>query len=185
MTFLLDNLGATLIGGTVFLILLFTARFGQAESVETTVHYASSRSAASYGATLTRELRSLSRVVSLRETDGVFEFDARVTPGDTTQRRVVYRRVEAGSRDGQPLYRVQHTVDGALVGESPVLITDWQVEARRADGSLAASPSEAAQVTVSFEAAAPFALATDASEEVEQTRWATAVFPPFLRPTHR
>lgn len=187
MTVLLDHLSATLIGGVVLLIVLATLHLVQVEAMETTMHYSLARSTASYGDVLTRELRSLSRVISLREnpSDSTFTFLARVSAGDTTQSEVNYRRVLAGHRGGRPVYRIERYVNGALEGGSPVLVTDWNIEALRFSGQPASNTAEAVQIGVAFEAVAPFETEEHIAEELERTQWSLAVFPPFLRPDGR
>lgn len=179
MQFIFDNITAALVGLTVLLIILFATQRGSSEAVSTISYQAMLKQAAAFQEVVERDIRSLSRVGTVQETDDVFSFSARVTVGDTTQHLVEYRRTVAGARGGDTLYKIERYVDGVADGESAPLVKEWTAEARASDGNIAASADDATQIYVWVETLMPFEVSD--RQVVKSTTWETTLFPVALQ----
>lgn len=179
MQFLLDNLIASFVGMTVLLIVVFTTHKGSSESISTVSYQAMLKQAGGFQEVVERDIRSLSKVSTVEETDGVFRFSARVSIDDTTQHVVEYRRTTAGSRDGNTLYAIERYVDGVADGQSAPLVKEWTAEARTSDGSLAPSAEDATQIYIWVETLIPFEVSD--RQVVNSTTWETTLFPVALQ----
>lgn len=179
MSVLLDNLAATIAGGTVLVILAALSLSSQTRGVEAVSSHALRTQIESFGDVVQTDLESLSTPLSLDGSAGAFAFRARLTPHDTTQHLVQYTLLPAGERDGVPVFEVGRTVDGVAEGRSGPLFTAWSVVARAADGAPAVLPSDVASVHVVLHAVAPFRPPGTQSVGA-RSRWETSVSPIIL-----
>lgn len=179
-----DHLSALVAGAVALLMLASVDQRGKTDSVRAVEYYTLSTQSASFGDDLLRDFESLSSPISLDTTGGVFAFRARLTPHDTTQHLVTYTRSVAEVRDGTPLYRVSRSVDGAVAGGSPGLLSIWNVQAQTAAGAPAATPADVGQLHVVFEMVAPHATPPTAGEGVHgipnRKRWEARIAPSIL-----
>jgi hypothetical protein len=183
MQFLLDNILASIIGGTVFMMIVALTIRGYETQLDTTNHYALKQQELNFIEVLRQDLHGVQKVYSVTENpvDSTFTFRTRINPqADTTTAVVKYKRVWMGMRGTTNYYQVQRFVNNAGSGASMLTITDWEIEARNADGEPVADSTlgDTGQIYVRFEAGAPF----KEDEIVKLSRWEATFRPPMLRP---
>jgi hypothetical protein len=184
MQFLLDNILATVIAGTVFLMIVSLTVRGYETSVDTTNHYALKRQELNFIDVLKQDLSGVQKVYTPVEdpADSTFRFRTRINPGnDTTTAIIKYRRVWTQERNDVDFYQIQRIVNDAPSGASMLTITMWEIEARNVAGNpvVDSTLGEAGQIYVRFEAAAPF----KDDDIVSLSRWEATFRPPSLRPS--
>lgn len=180
MQFVLDNLVATIIATTVFIILLAVNFRNQSAAVEATNFYMLKQQQLTFIDVIKHDMQNVSRLESVAEhaTDSTFTFRAQTSSTDTTKQQVVYRRRRAGSFDGTPLYRIERYVNGTLAGGSPSVLTTWQIQALNDEDNPVADPNDGRRVYIQLEMALPYQR-DEAS--VEQARWEATFVPVLLR----
>lgn len=182
MQLLLDNVVASIIGVTVFLIIVSLTMWKNETSVDTTNHYALKSQELTFIDILKQDLQSVTAVYDVTETvtDSSFRFRTQLSPPDTATGIVTYRRKRVGERDGVPFFQIERYVGSNRSGASMVTVTDWTIEVRNANGNKVAKPNIdlGEQIYVRFEAAAPFR----EDKIVRLSRWESTFRPPMLRP---
>ncbi len=165
MQLILDNLAATIIAGTIFLMLVAVSFRSQEAEMEAYTFEALRKQQVNFIETLRRDMLSLSSLEDIVEdpVSHTFTFYAWY-PGESDSMKVVYRRVPVEVRDGVQLYQIERYVGPALGGTldldgaSMPSLTAWRIEARNGEGSPdIAGPEEAEQVYIEFRAISPFA----------------------------
>jgi len=180
MQIILDNLGATLIAVTIFLMIFnLNSRNGQTLT-ETTAFYMVTTQTEAFAKILRRDLQGVADILTITEEtqlDGSteFRFDSRIGD-DTTRHTIIYRKQASLVRHGIPFYYIERVVDGVVEGGSLDILTDWEIVALNEDAGNITDPDDAAQVYVRFETASPMVEA----DVVQSIRWETRFFPPLL-----
>jgi hypothetical protein len=183
MQLLLDHLSATLIGGILLLTLVLVNFRHQNAALESTGNYALNRQMLDFTAVLQRDLKNVSQVETVAETDSTFIFFAQTSSADTTQYEIEYRRIQVDERDGMPLYVIERYVDDALTGSSMGIISEWTIQALETDGTPATTPAEARQIAVQVHMVMPFEITDEkeASSGLEETAWEATFRPALLQ----
>ena len=176
MQFLLDNLAASLIGMTVFMIMVLVNHSNREALTDSTAFYAMIRQQEEFGQILTRDMQGVEELLTVAEASGSFSFRGYI--GDEpTRHTITYQREQVRVQDGVPYYRIKRLVDGEPDGGSADVITEWTIEGRDPYGSAAGAPESAAQIHIRFEAGSLLG----ERAEVEQSYWEASFFPPLLQ----
>jgi len=166
MQFLIDHITATMIGGTVLLILA-VAQFRTNEAVvDQTSYYASKKQVLE----LTNMIESDFKNVGLGVPPGApvfnevtptaIEFNLLLAPGDVATSAVRYEAVPIDTLelDGQsePLFQLRRSVNGVLTGQSPPRMAEFVVELRNIEGNPVANPEDTETIHVHYALVPPF-----------------------------
>ncbi len=185
MNVIVDNIGATIIGATVMLVVMNVQFENQLVAAEASAYHMIQQQTLSFAQLIQRDMQNMSRVVDLHEDANSFEFVAQTSSVDTTQRTVEYRRIQTGTKmqDGTavPLYQIQRYVNGVIDGSSYDALLSWQITAENQDGNAATIPAEVSQIDVKFVATMPGGIEISDRIEVEDTRWSSTFRPMMLR----
>lgn len=178
MQFLIDNLLATIIATTIFLILVSATLHSQMRNIEMNNLYGLKKQELNFIELLKRDLHGVSKVDNVTETsiDSSFTFYAQLDNANPIHIPVKYKRIKVGMRGDVPLYQIKRFESGVPAGASMVTVTSWVIEARNSEGGAITDPEDAGQVYVRFEAAAPW----KDDETVKRTRWEATFRPPLL-----
>ncbi len=179
MQLILDNLLASIIASTIFLILVSLSFRGQEQAADAANNYALKKQELNFIEVLRQDLHSAIRVkTATSPPDSSFVFIRQSDQHGATD-SVTYRRKYVTSRNGRKLYQIERLSGVAYSGASMATVTDWQIEAQNKHGN-AVHPDtldKATQIFVRFEAAAPF----KEDSIVTLSRWEATFHPPLLR----
>jgi len=178
MHFLLDNLIATLVAGSVFLILIGINHRNQQAAFEAVNFYAMRQQQIAFIDMLKRDMQNVTRLETATEQGN--EFILFVTePSTSNEIRVIYRREPVIGTDYVRIqrYEIQGSSQVAA-GRSADTISHWQIVARNAASQPVVDPTAATQVYINFEMGAPFR----EGRIVKRARWDAAFRPPMLQP---
>ncbi|GIV59106.1 MAG: hypothetical protein KatS3mg043_0195 [Rhodothermaceae bacterium] len=181
MHFILDNITASMVLGTVVLSLLFVTRRNQQALVEANAFYSLNVQTLNFTYTLQRDLQNASRVDVVSETDSLFTFRAQTDPADTTRHEVTYRRTKVGRRNGTDLFQILRYVNGVLAGASMGTLTGWQIQGLDAAGQPAAMPSEVKRIHVHLQAITPVQMSSAEVVSLEETDWEATFYPQMMQ----
>lgn len=190
MQLLLDNLLATIVTSTVFLILVSVNWRSQQNKMDSINHYALKKQEINFVETIKKDLAGVNDVVTVKEqADGSFTFQTYLDMNSSTLYEVTYKREFVGMRLDDSLFQIKrfekNLSTGAIVygGSSMLTVTTWKIEAHTTSGQLAGIPAAAQQIYVRFEATLPFE--TDWQQHGNLTlttsRWEATFRPPLLR----
>lgn len=197
MQFLLDNLMATLIAASLFLILVTVNHRTSEAAIEANIYYAMKRHEYNFIDFIKHDFRSMREVRSTNEAahhggnDSTFAFIAEVRDSPTASRRIAevqYRYGFTRSRDGQKLFQVERWVDDGTgtmkqAGASTGTLTGWEVQALNSNKQEITNPAQldlAAAVRVRIEVAPPF-LHKEMRQALPRSRWKTTFWPRFMQ----
>lgn len=172
MQFLLDNLTASIIAATMFMMMLSVNVRTQQSLTETTAFYAVTAQTESFTQILRRDMQGIVEILDNAnglEGDTTHAFSFRGTIGnDLNEYIITYTPEHIKTRttiiesDYQKrdtlttsFYRIKRTVDGAEAGGSGDILTNWEMKCRNASGQYTTDPDVCAQVEVVLEAASP------------------------------
>lgn len=195
MLSLFDNITATMIGTTVFFLMVALHTQMQEASVERTVHYMAKSQAIEAGAWLQDDIANIAAginrhtspaqaIEALEEGDDEvtrrFSFRRRLTTDAAAESEVVYTITPADTlvvRQGVgtievPVYAVERRIDGAFTGGTKPFFTDFKIELLDASGAPTALREEASQVRLQF---ATIALYVEKEGYLRRNYWATTV----------
>lgn len=177
MNILLDKLSASLITGTIFLMIFTINTNNQETLTETTAFYALTRQSEEFAKILRSDLQSIEEVLTVEEVSHesggtAFRFQSRIG-SDATLYTIAYVKKAVDGRDGY--YQIERYVNGVQRGGSYDVITDWEILALNEDAGTITDPANAAQVFVRFEATSPFL----ETEVVKSIKWESRFFPPM------
>lgn len=183
MQLILDNMLASMVGGMVLLLAVAVGYRDMLTTVDATNSYALKQQELTFIKVLQQDLHAAKRVETPEEDPLTkeFRFVRSKSLTDPTEITVTYRREFVEMRDSVALYRIQRIENGNVYdGSSMLTVTDWQIAAWNEDRQPINSTnlSEAAQIYVRFEAAAPF----KEDKNVVRSRWEATFHPPLLRP---
>lgn len=194
MNVILDNLVATIIAGTILLILISVSHQRQMVAAEKVGYYAMRKQQLSFIDIMKRDMRNLTEAESAVQspTDSTFSFLAYIDTTNTTIGRITYKYRRVGQRDTVDLHQVQRFVQPAaggtqeLVGMSMATLTGWEIEARSPTNVAVTDPANARRIYVRFEAATPFYVNSEANgikrrPAISQVRWEASFSPPLLQ----
>jgi len=189
MYFVLDNLLATLIGGTViFIILAMQTQMQEAAVDQIGMHMAKNQTLAfaewiqedfgNIGAGMPGDASILEVSAHSGDADqtGTFRFQRHTSSSNTTVVQVAYTlsAVDSLTIDGQkvPLYQVQRTFNGTAAGSSTPSLTDFSITMLDEGGQVTALTAQARQLQVRLSVAFPF---SSADAYLRQTYWHTTL----------
>lgn len=179
MHFLLDNLVATIIAGSIFLILIGVNHRNQQAAFESVNFYAMRQQQISFVDLLKRDMQNVTRLESTQEVGN--DFTMFVTePNTSDEVRVIYRREAVSGTDYYRIRRLVEVTPGTLVpqGRSSETVALWHIRARNSSSQPVNSVEAATQVYVRFEMGAPFR----EGKVVQRARWDAAFRPPMIQP---
>lgn len=187
MQLLLDNLSASIITLTLFMMLVVINHRDREAQVQEAYFYSLRQQQVNFTQTLHRDMAGIVRVHQVQEepSDLTFSFTTRLADQtDTTH--VTYKRRKVGELNGVDLYQIHRyenapagTLDpNAYMGGSMPTIAAWTMVAQNEDGNIPVNSADARQIFVRFETVMPFESAS------EQVRWPyqATYRPVFLRP---
>lgn len=194
MYFVLDNLLASLIGGTViFVILAMQTQMQEAAVDQVGMHMAKNQTLAfaewiqedfaNIGAGMPGDASILEVSAHSGDADqtGTFRFQRHTSSVNTTVIEVGYTLsvVDSLTVDGQkvPLYQVQRTFDGTAAGSSAPSLTEFSITMLDESGQATALTAQARQLQIRFSVAFPFA---SADAYLRETYWHTTLPLPNL-----
>ncbi len=207
MQLIFDNLTATLIATTIFLMLITVHSRNQQAQVQAAGFYALRNQQINFIETLRRDMAGM---VCIENDDGstekcpefeedstyqTYAFHSRL--GDAASpTRVIYKRRKVDERDGVDLYQIQRYEDasGSLLstllgnldpddydGGSMSTITSWTIEAQGPEGEKIdpseGGPLDIRQIYIRFETIPPFGTGDD----MAPTPWEATYRPMYLR----
>lgn len=193
MQLIFDNLAATIITMTIFLMLVTVHHRNQQAQVRASGSYMLRKQQVDFVETLRRDMAGMicdednpaGTCPDLEEdsSDRTFTFYSRIGD-DETVRKVIYKRRKVGERGGTDLYQIQRYVDRSVSsdpsdfdGGSMPTITDWSIHARGPEGEKVENPADARQVHIRFETVSPI----DNGEDLEPHPWEATYRPQYLR----
>jgi hypothetical protein len=178
MHFLLDNLIATIVAGSIFLILVGVNHRNQQAAFESVNFYAMRQQQIAFVDLLKRDMQNVTRLETAAEQGTDFVLFV-TEPNTSNEIRVIYRREAVA---GTNFYRIQrYEIQGAsqvAAGRSPDTVSSWQIVGRNAANQPVLDPTAATQVYVNVEMGAPFR----EGKTVKRARWDAAFRPPMLQP---
>lgn len=179
MHFLIDNLIAMIIAGSIFLILMNVNHRNQEAAFESVNFYAMRQQQISFVDLLKRDMQNVTRLESTSEQNGDFAMFV-TEPNTSDEYRVVYRREPVAGSDFVRIQRYVEWTPGSLsaAGRSPETVYVWNIVARNPSNQAVSDPTAATQVYVRFEMGAPFR----EGRTVKRARWDAAFRPPMLQP---
>ncbi len=189
MSFILDNLTATIIGTVALLIILTMQHQVRESSTERTAVYMAKNQSLELGNWMQRDLSNFGAGINPGQPvfDGTEKNAAGLTKTFSFRRRadstaaspVIQISYELAQKDSVKLngnyvklYQVIRKVDGVKTGSSPALLTDFVIELLDATGATTYAASAAAYLRVRFAMALPFARDRFF---IRQTHWATTL----------
>jgi hypothetical protein len=185
MQFLLDHVGAILVGMTVFLIMI-ALQFQAGEAmVDHTQYYAARQQLLSFTEGLEADLQNIGLgapdSTSINTVDStVIEFVRLLDLDDTVLSTIRYELVASDTVeiDGADvtLYEIQRFEDGVLSGMSPAYISDFTLELRDEDGAVVTDPDAAAAVHVALTMISPF----KRDNYLDELHWARTIYAPNM-----
>lgn len=178
MHFLLDNLIATIVAASIFLILVGINHRNQQAAFESVNFYAMRQQQIAFVDLLKRDMQNVTRLETATEQGN--EFILFVTePSTSNEVRVIYRREPVAGSEYVRIQRYEMQ-GGSLVtsGRSSDTVSQWQIIGRNAANQPVVDPTAATQVYVNFEMGAPFR----EGRTVKRARWDAAFRPPMLQP---
>lgn len=186
MQLILDNLLATIIGGTVALVLLTTTLNSNTASVDQTMYYAAKKHAISLTEMIESDFDNIGMGVApvidpvTEFTDSTISFLRKMDPSDASTVTVRYHRskVDSVEVDGVkvPGYEVIRYVDGTISGKSPDYVSTFSVTFQDIDGNTVSGWSTASSVAVQMHVA----VQATSNAYVHETRWHRTFRPPNL-----
>ena len=187
MQFILDHISASLVGGTVLLILLVAqVRTGEVV-VDQTSYYVAKTQLLNMNDMVEADFKNVgfgvpaSTPVFNVVTDDATEFLRLLDPDDTNLATVRYELVPTDTleidEEEVPVFEVQRIVDGVLTGKTPASMIVFDVELRNVEGDPVADPVDAETVHVRYEMAMPFD--TDA-RYLKKVHWTRTFLAPNL-----
>lgn len=183
MQLILDNLAASIITMTIFLMLVAVNHRSQEAEMEAYVFESMRKRQINFIETLRRDMLSLSSMEDIIEdpSDHTFTFYAWYE-GESDSMKVVYDRELVEVRDGVELYQVRRLVgpvSGPLVqnGASMGTLTEWSIEARNGQGGEILDPGEAEQVRIEFALISPLA----EEQPYQRQQWSATYRPRLLQ----
>lgn len=193
MQLIFDNLAATIITMTIFLMLVTVHHRNQQAQVRASGSYMLRKQQVDFVETLRRDMAGMicdednpgSTCPDLEEdpTDRTFTFYSRLG-SDEDVHKMIYKRRKVGERDGTDLYQIQRYVDRSVSsdpddydGGSMPTITSWSIQARGPEAEEIEKRAEARQIHIRFETAPPI----DDGEDLEPHPWEATYRPLYLR----
>ena len=166
MQILLDHITATLIGGTVILILA-VSQFRTSEAVvDQTSYYAVKRQILEMTEMIESDFKNIGLGVPAgtpvfnEVSENAIEFLLLLDPDDTALSVVRYTEVPTDTLeiDGEdiPVFEVQRIVNGTVSGRSPARMSEFVVELRNVEGDPVSSPEDAETIQVRLSMIPPF-----------------------------
>jgi len=166
MQILIDHITATMIGGTVLLILTVAQFRTNAAAIDQTSYYASKKQVLELTNMIEADFKNIGLGVPSgtpvfnEVTSTALEFKMLLDPGDPVYSTVRYEVVPADTLelDGQnvPLTKLRRIVNGVLTGQSPPRMTEFVVELRNVLGNPVANPEDTETIHVHFALVPPF-----------------------------
>lgn len=178
MHFLLDNLIATIVAGSIFLILVGVNHRNQQAAFESVNFYSMRQQQLAFVDLLKRDMQNVTQLETATEQGN--EFILFVTePNTSNEIRVIYRRESVVDTD---YFRIQrYEIRGGSPvpsGRSSDTVSYWHIRGRNSSGQPVVDPDAATQIYVNFEMGAPFR----EGRTVKRARWDAAFRPPMLQP---
>ncbi len=166
MQVLLDHITATMIGGTVLLILA-VSQFRTSEAVvDQTSYYASKRQVLEMTEMIEFDFKNIGLGVPMGSSvfnevsQDAIEFMMLLDPDDTALSVVRYQKVPTDTLeiDGEevPVFEVQRIVNGTVSGRTPGRMSEFVTELRNIEGDPVSSPEDAKTIHVRFSLIPPF-----------------------------
>ena len=199
MQFLLDNILASIISASLFLILVTVNHRASQANAETVAYYALKKQEYNFIEFMKHDFQNVREVKTTngKQTWGMqsntFAFIGEVKDSPTSSRRIAevqYRFRFVNTRDGVDLYQVERYVDdgsGTMepAGKSMYTLTGWTIQALNKDKQPITSQAnldQAAAIRVRFEAASSLSQA-QVTQTLPRTRWKTVFWPRYLQNT--
>ena len=199
MQFLLDNILASIVAASIFMILVtVNHRAGQA-TAETASYYALKKQEYNFIEFMkhdfqnVREVKTPNGVQIWNAQDSTFAFVGEVKDSPSSSRRIAevqYRYEFVEKRKGVDLFQVERWVNssgtsGAMepAGKSMPTLTSWKIQTLNKDKQPVIDPAnidQAAAIQVHFEAASPI-LQEELGQTLPRTRWKTTFWPRYLQ----
>jgi hypothetical protein len=179
MHFLIDNLVASIIAGSIFMILVGVSHRNQQAAFESVNFYAMRQQQIAFVDLLKRDMQNVTRIETAAEVGT--DFVMHVTdPGTSNENRVIYRREAVSGTDFYRIQRYVETSPGVIApsGRSPETVSFWHIRARNAASQAVSDPDAATQIYVKFEMGAPYR----EGRTVKRARWDAAFRPPMIQP---
>lgn len=187
MQILLDNIVATMLGGTVLLILT-VSQFGANDAVIDQTSYYATRSQI---INMTEMIEGDFKNIGLGVTPGTpifnevsedaIEFRRLLNATDVVPSVIRYEKVPTDTLelDGEqvPVFRVERTVNGVAAGRTPDRMREWVVELRNVEGEPVINVEDAETVHVRFLLVPPF---NENKGYIRQAHWTRTYSPPNL-----
>lgn len=177
MQFILDNLLATIISGTVSLVLLATTLNSNKAAVDQTMYYAAKKHTISLTEMIESDFDNIGMGVPplldpvTEFTDSTISFLRKLDPADANTVTVRYLRSTGDSLevDGTkvPGYEVIRYVDGTETGKSPDYVSTFSVTFQDNDGNAVTGWATASSIAVQMHVA----VQGTANAFVHETRW--------------
>ncbi|WP_457651834.1 hypothetical protein [Rhodocaloribacter sp.] len=187
MQILLDHITATMIGGTVLLILA-VSQFRTSEAVvDQTSYYASKRQILEMTEMIEFDFKNIGLGVPAgtpvfnEVSENAVEFLMLLDPDDTALSVVRYVTVPTDTLelDGKevPVYEVQRIVNGTVSGRSPARMSEFVIELRNVEGDPVGDPEDAETIHVRFSLIPPFSADKGF---IKESHWARTFSAPNL-----
>ncbi len=193
MQLILDNILASIIAMSIFLILVTVNHRSQQTIVEAANYYAMKKQEFNFIEILASDFQNVREVKTKdgqQTCNGVpnsFGFVAAVkissNSNNTEVSEVCYQRELVETRpDGTDIYQIQRYVDGVASGRSMAAITKWSIVALNEDNQPVQQTSveDTEAIRIAFETVSPF-LQDELRQAVPRTRWQTTFRPRMLR----
>lgn len=187
MQYLLDHIAATMLGGTVMLILVISQVNTSDAMIDQTSYYASRSQVIALTEMIEADFKNIGlgvipgTPVFNEVTDDAIEFMRLINTTDAAPSAVRYEKVPTDTLtlDGEqvPVFRVVRTVNGVVSGQTPDRLREFVVELRNVEGDPVVDPDDAETVHVRFLLVPPF----NADQGyVKQVHWTRTYMPPNI-----
>ena len=192
MQFLLDNILASIIAASIFLILVTVNHRASLANVEAASYYALKKQEYNFIEFMKHDFQNVRKIKAAGGAN-TFAFIGEVKDGPSSSRRIAevqYRYEFVESRKGVDLFQVERWVNsngtsGAMkpAGKSMPTLTSWKIQTLNKDKQPitdSANLDQAAAIYVHFEAASPI-LQKELGQTLPRTRWKTTFWPRYLQ----
>lgn len=193
MISLFDNITATMVGGTILMILMTMQHQAQTMAVERSVNYVAKQNALEFGQWLQEDVANMGAGMTfgsgvmddIERSDGMttrFRFQRKLDPSDANPHWVEYRAIPVDTvmigqnqfKKEVVLHRMARIVSGTSdqEGSSMGIITDFDVELLDIEGRVTSDRSAARQLRVSFASTFNY---RDHQKYLRESHWSTTV----------
>ncbi len=187
MQFLLDNIAATMLGGTVLMILAVSQFSANDAVIDQTSYYATRSQIINMTEMIEADFKNIGLGVTpgtpiFNEVSGdAIEFLRLLNNTDPVPSVIRYQKVPTDTLelDGEqvPVFRVERLVNGVMVGHTPDRMREWVVELRNVEGDPVVNVEDAETVHVRFLLVPPF---NEDKGYIRQAHWTRTYAPPNL-----